>query len=478
MSTKKTPKKAKTKKAKPKAKSSAANKASSRKKPVKAIAAKKAKAPKAKAGTKAVKASKRSSKIRGQKQVKKVQKRVERKSNPKTSVAKKSTAKAKPAAAKPIPKTKAAAQPKVAAQTKAALQPKLATHVKPAIELPPVLVERPRPKGKVLPRQFMLGLAQAIRTAVLPLVHEARGREIIGTATTGDTTFELDRVAEKALLTYLKNARMPVAYYSEDSGYTTFTNAQPQNLLIVDPIDGTRAAKSGFESCVISIASTRIIERPCMADVDNAVVAEILTDRVFYAERGEGVRITQDGHSKRHKLSKNAELELISWSMTVPARPAELIFPTAARLIDLSSLKGGFFACNSTSYSLTRLVMNQLDACVDIANRFLRDIPDLVKDYFINAGRGVILGIAPYDLAAGLLVAQEAGCIVTDAFGKNFDDLLLLDTSVENQRSMIGAANKELHDKLLRFFDVRIQQWERLLHHRAARAAARAEAQQ
>lgn len=481
MSTKKTPKKAKTRKAKPKAKSSAAKKTPSRKKPVKAIASKKGKAktPKTKPRTKAVKASKRSSKIRSQKRVKKVQKRVERKSKPKSSVAKKSTAKAKP-----VPKTKAIAEPKGAAQPKGvvqpkgAVQPRVGAHVKPAIELPPVLVERPRPKGKVLPRQFMLGLAQAIRTAVLPLVHEARGREIIGTATTGDTTFELDRVAEKALLTYLKNARMPVAYYSEDSGYTTFTNAQPQNLLIVDPIDGTRAAKSGFESCVISIASTRIIERPCMADVDNAVVAEIVTDRVFYAERGEGVRITQDGHSKRHKLSKNAELELISWSMTVPARPAELIFPTAARLIDLSSLKGGFFACNSTSYSLTRLVMNQLDACVDIANRFLRDIPDLVKDYFINAGRGVILGIAPYDLAAGLLVAQEAGCIVTDAFGKSFDDLLLLDTSVENQRSLIGAANKELHDKLLRFFDVRIQQWERLLHHRAARAAARAEAQQ
>jgi len=334
---------------------------------------------------------------------------------------------------------------------------------------------KPRPKAKALPRAFLDKLAGAIRAAVLPLTREAKGREVIGTATSGDATFEIDRIAEKALMTFLKNARLPVAYYSEDAGYTTFTNAQPQNLLVIDPIDGTRAAKSGFEACTVSIASTRVIERPCMADVDNACVAEILGNRVFYAERGKGVRITQDGHFKRAKLSKNVDLETVSWSMTVPARPAQLIFPTAAKLIDLTSLKGGFFACNSTSYSMTRLLTNQLDACVDVANRFLRDVPDLVKDQFINAGRGIVLGIAPYDLAACLLIAEEAGCTVTDAYGHGFEDVLLLDTSVENQRSVIAAANRELHDKVLRFFDRRIAQWEKLLKKRAERRAEAAQ---
>ena len=108
-----------------------------------------------------------------------------------------------------------------------------------------------------------------------------------------------------------------MAYYSEDSATTTFTNTQPLNLLVVDPIDGTRAAKSGFEACTVSIASTRVIERPTMADVDNACVAEILGDRVFYAERGKGIRITQDGHFRRAKLSDNTDLEQVSWAMTV-----------------------------------------------------------------------------------------------------------------------------------------------------------------
>ncbi|HOV74783.1 MAG TPA: inositol monophosphatase family protein [Candidatus Hydrogenedentes bacterium] len=323
--------------------------------------------------------------------------------------------------------------------------------------------EPARSRVKILPREFLMALATTIKNSIAPMIKEARGREIVGSAVSGDSTFEVDRVAEKALLTFLKNARIPLAYYSEDSGYTTFTNAQPQNLLLVDPIDGTRAAKSGFEGCVISIATTRVIERPCMADVDSALVLELMGDRVFYAERGKGARVVQGDHIKRPKLSKNTSLEMLAWAMTVPARPAELIFQTAAKLVDVSSLKGGFFACNSTSFSLTRLVTNQLDACVDFANRYYRDIPQLVHDKFINAGRGNVIGVEPYDLAAGLLIAQEAGAIVTDAYGRDFNDVLLLDSSVDNQRSVIAAANAELHEKLLRFFDTRINQCEQLL---------------
>jgi myo-inositol-1(or 4)-monophosphatase len=311
----------------------------------------------------------------------------------------------------------------------------------------------------VLPRKFLFGLTEAIRTAVEPMVRQVKGREIVDTAVSGDTTFEIDKVAEKALLNYLKSERAPVAYYSEDSGYSTFSSESPKHLLVVDPIDGSRAAKNGFEGCVISVASTRVIERPTMADVDNAVVTEILGDRSFFAERGKGTRIYVNGKSKKPKVSSNTDLEMVTWSMTVPARPASLIFPTAAPLIDLTSLKGGFFACNSTAYSLTRLLTDQQDACVDFAGRYMRDIPDLVRDQFINAGRGNILGIAPYDMAAALLLAQEAGCVVTDAYGKGFDDVLLLDSSENNHQSLIAASNAELHKKLLNIFDTRIAQY-------------------
>jgi len=407
--------------------------------------------------------------------------RVTRKApaKPRPKPKRKPTAKTKPvpkrkpaAKAKPVPKrkptTKAKPVTRPAASAKAPMRPR----VVPPVPVTKVTRPTPRParraKGKLLPREFLLGLGRAIKEAVAPVARTVRGREIVDMTVSGDATFELDRIAERALLAYLKGARAPVAYYSEDAGYSTFSNEQPKHLLVVDPIDGTRAAKSGFEGCVVSIASTRVIERPAMADVDSALVMEILGERSFFAERGKGVRIHVDDHLKRPKLSDNANLEMVTWAMTVPARPAELIFPTAARLIDLTSLKGGFFACNSTSFSLTRLLTNQLDACVDFSMRFMRDIPDLVHDYFINAGRGKVIGIAPYDMAAALLIAQEAGCIVTDAYGQGFDDVLLLDSSEGNHQSLIAAANPALHEKLLSFFDTRIRQFEGLLMRRAA----------
>jgi len=312
-----------------------------------------------------------------------------------------------------------------------------------------------------LPQKFLLELAEDIRKVVEPLARGLKGAaETEGTAQSGDVTFQLDKVAEKALFAFLRRSGLPLAYYSEDAGYSTFSSEKPKYLLIVDPVDGSRAARSGFEGCVVSIATTRVIERPTMADVDNACVAEILGNRVFYAERGKGVKIWADGHLRRPKLSENDNLDVLRWSMTVPGRPASLIFTTVYKLLEQSSLRGGFFACNSTAYSLTRLLTGQLDACVDVANRFLRDVPDMARPHFERAGNGRVVCMAPYDLAAALLIAEEAGCVVTDAYGNRFDDVLMLDSTETNQLSLVAAANRKLHEKLLEFLDRRIRQVE------------------
>ena len=77
------------------------------------------------------------------------------------------------------------------------------------------------------------------------------------------------------------------------------------------------------------------------------------------------------------------------------------------------------------------------------------------------------MGVCPYDFAAALLIAQEAGCTVTDAYGKSLDDVLLLDSSIANHRSVIAASNRDLYDKLFTFFDARIRQYESLLKSRS-----------
>lgn len=396
------------------------------------------------------------------------QKKMQGKSGAKRSVApvaKKTAAKAKAASPKSSKTASVKGKSPVSSREKPpkASPDKKKSEVKKQQAAAHVVPDSSSSRSSGVSLKFLVSVAQAIKDAVAPLARSVKGREVVAEAISGDVTFQIDRVAEKALQMHLRAANLPLSYYSEDEGYSTFTSKQPKHLLIVDPIDGTRAAKSGFEGCVVSVASTRVMERPTVADIDCACVMEILGDRIFLAERGKGARYYMDGHLKRPKLSQNTELEAMTWAMTIPARPAELIFPTAARIIDLSSLKGGFFACNSTSYSLTRMITNQLDACIDVANRYYRDIPERVEDYFINAGRGKIIGIAPYDMAAALLIVQEAGGVVTDAYGNRLDDLLLLDSSKGNHRSIIAASNMKLHEKLLSFFDTRIRQYEILL---------------
>ena len=55
------------------------------------------------------------------------------------------------------------------------------------------------------------------------------------------------------------------------------------------------------------------------------------------------------------------------------------------------------------------------------------------------------------------------------AYGKSLRDVLLLDSATGNHQSMVAAANAELHEKLLSFFDARILQWEQLLKRREER---------
>jgi myo-inositol-1(or 4)-monophosphatase len=60
-------------------------------------------------------------------------------------------------------------------------------------------------------------------------------------------------------------------------------------------------------------------------------------------------------------------------------------------------------------------------------------------------GRGSILNNSPYDLAAAALCLEEAGAIVTDAYGQDLAGRHLLGSTHDFQISCVCAANRELH---------------------------------
>jgi fructose-1,6-bisphosphatase/inositol monophosphatase family enzyme len=60
-----------------------------------------------------------------------------------------------------------------------------------------------------------------------------------------------------------------------------------------------------------------------------------------------------------------------------------------------------------------------------------------------------VLNNSPYDLAAAVLLLEEAGAVVTDATGRTLRDRPLLGSGAGYQMSILACGNAELHALVL-----------------------------
>lgn len=299
------------------------------------------------------------------------------------------------------------------------------------------------------PQETVLALTRHIRDTVRPHLGAWHGRQISGTAASGDATFGIDEIAEEAIVSFIEREKLSIAYYSEDKGLIEF-GASPEAVLIIDPIDGTRPAIAGFEACVVSVAWADYTPDVTLGDVRFGCIGEIKNDDLFWAERGQGAHwIGPDGAEKAARLLPITDIAKAPLTFEVVARPFEWLGVALGEIIDASSMTGGCFLFNSTAFSLTRLMTGQLAATMDIGNRLLRDFP-AGRERYLALGFGRPIGLFAYDIAAAALIAQEAGAAVTDAYGNSLDETRLLDTSEPNLQSILGASNPVLHEALLK----------------------------
>ena len=290
-------------------------------------------------------------------------------------------------------------------------------------------------------------LALALRRRVLPLLgsHAARAHEE-ELAEGGDVTFAIDAAAEELLAEFLAERAPELAFYSEDRGLVT-PSGSADTVLVVDPIDGTRPALAGFESCCVSVAAAPLCDAVTMGDVSVACVVEIKSGQVFLAERDRG--LAEGGPAM---LSRNASIERMFWTYGLRGRPMRLYAELLGDLVDASSVGGGTFELGSACYDMTRIVTGQLDAYVEPGPRLVEEVPE-TRAEFERVGGGAVLNNSPYDLAAAALCLTEAGAVVTDAAGRDLADRPLLGSGAEYQMSIVASANERLHEQLLEQLD-------------------------
>ena len=301
-------------------------------------------------------------------------------------------------------------------------------------------------------RELVRDLALALREQVRPLLgsHAARAHDDEAEAAGGDVTFAIDAAAEATLEAFLAERAPDVAFYSEDRGLVE-PAGPARAVLVVDPIDGTRPALAGLESCCVSVAAAPLETDPTMADVSVGCIVEIPSGVVFLAERGAGL---VEGPPIR--LSANQRIDRMFWTYGFRGRPARALTEVLAELIDASSVGGGTFDLGSAAFDMTRLATGQLDAYIEPGPRIVADVAGMRQE-FERVGHGAVLNNSPYDLAAAALVLEEAGAVVTDAYGAPLGTRRLLGSGEEFQMSVVASANEGLHRRILEEVDVGIR---------------------
>ncbi len=292
------------------------------------------------------------------------------------------------------------------------------------------------------PRELVLDLALALRERVLPELGSVAGRSVLGGGAGGDVTFAVDEMAEGVLEEFVARRAPRTAFYSEDRGLVAPGDAV--DVLVVDPIDGTRPAMAGLESACVAVALAPLGDgEPTMGDVEVGCVVEIKSGDWFLAVRGSGVRSTRSV-----RLSSCADVGRMFWGYGFRGRPVRHVVEVLGDLIDASSVGGGTFELGSQAFAMTRIVTGQFDAVVEVGSRMIDEVPGMRAE-FERVGGGEVLNNSPYDLAAPWLILCEAGGTVSDGWGRPLDRRRLLGSGHEFQMSSISASNASLHARLV-----------------------------
>jgi myo-inositol-1(or 4)-monophosphatase len=196
----------------------------------------------------------------------------------------------------------------------------------------------------------------------------------------GDFVSTADLKAERTLKAELTRARPGYALLFEESGAQP--GSDPRHRWIVDPLDGTTNFLHGIPHFAISIA----LERD--SEIVAGIVYEPTRDEMYSAEKGLGAYV----NDRRLRVSARRQLSdaVIGTGMPFGARgdpPAYL-----ATLASVMAATSGIRRMGSAALDLAYVAAGRYDGFWEF-------------------------GLAPWDIAAGLLLVREAGGYVSDLSG-------------------------------------------------------------
>ena len=200
-----------------------------------------------------------------------------------------------------------------------------------------------------------------------------------------DFVTKTDKYVEKILIEELSKIKKNYSFLSEEVGY--IENKDKDNIWIIDPIDGTMNFLHGIPHFAISIALKS------NGQIISGLIFDPIKDEMYYSEKSKGAYL----NNQRLRVSKKSSLD-------------DCLFSSNHEGVKFSNLNLRYSGC--ASLDLAYVASGRLDG------------------YFHNK-------INLWDIAAGVLMVEEAGGIVNNLNKFNTNNI------------DIRASNSAINDKML-----------------------------
>ncbi|MFW9878384.1 MAG: inositol monophosphatase family protein [Candidatus Thorarchaeota archaeon] len=246
---------------------------------------------------------------------------------------------------------------------------------------------------------FLKHIASNVYDMVNPLLGTKEAARKTKRGAGGDMAMHLDIVAESAIIESLERENVDLLLISEEIGeiYIGDEEKAKKNLvkLIVDPLDGSNNAVRGVPYSSVSIAYA---VGTCVDDINKAVVLNLNTKDIYWAEKGKGAYLNDSKiYVSDLDISQKCFFEL-NLPMTNLMENLQKLRPIIRRFYRIRIL-------GSSALTLCQIASGSMEAFINLR----------------NSNRLV-------DVAAGMLILKEAGGRIFSLGGAEIDYNLSIET--------------------------------------------------
>lgn len=245
----------------------------------------------------------------------------------------------------------------------------------------------------------------AARAAGNFILRHAERVESLNVQSKGASDFvsEVDRGAEAEIIRTIRRYHPEHAILAEEGGGGEVHPDDAEFTWVIDPLDGTTNFLHRVPHYCVSIGLMR------RGVVEHGVIYAPIADELYTASKGSGALL----NSRRLRCSRTSAVEDALFATGMPIRNPERrerYLPMLQNVIDRSA---GIRRAGSAALDLAYVAAGRYDGFWE-------------------------LSLKPWDIAAGVLMVQEAGGVVTELYGR--DELF--------KSGNIVAANLKLHGPL------------------------------